>query len=29
MDYQGLNKLIDSVVEKAMRHHKFNNDEIN
>ncbi len=29
MDYQDLNKFIISVVEKAMRHHKFNNDEIN
>ncbi len=28
MDYQYLNKFIDLGVEKAMRHQKFNNDEL-
>ncbi len=28
MDYKYLNKFIDLGVEKAMRHHKSNNDEI-
>jgi hypothetical protein len=28
MDYKYLNKFIDLGVEKAMRHDKFNNDEI-
>ncbi len=28
MDYKYLNKFIDFGVEKAMRHHKFNDDEI-
>jgi hypothetical protein len=28
MDYQYLNKFIDLGVEKAIRHHKLSNDEI-
>jgi hypothetical protein len=28
MDYQYLYNIIDLGEEKAMRHHKFNNDEI-
>ncbi len=28
MNYKNLNKFIDLGVEKAIRHHKFNNKEI-
>jgi hypothetical protein len=28
MDYQYLNEFVDLGVEKAMKHHKFNNDQI-